>query len=109
MTGAVLLGLITLGIATAAVILFSTQLLTFFKGILPFLVGAVLIIVAVIIIWIILYVAAIVGVAIYYAIRHPMEVSKKHGYYGIGNVKESGKRQKGDSREEQPEEKTEEE
>ena len=109
LTGAVILGLVTLGIAVAAVIIFSAQLLAFFAGILPFLVGAMLVIVAVIIVWIIIYVAAIIGVAIYYAIRHPMQVSKEHGDYGIGKVKESGRREKGDSSGKMAEEKNEEE
>jgi hypothetical protein len=98
LTGAVLLGLVTLGMAVAAVFLLAPYLIPFFEAALPFLVGAVLIIVAVIIVWMILYVAGVVGVAIYYAIRHPMQVSKRPGTYGIGEVKEAGKREKGDSR-----------
>jgi len=109
LTGAVLLGLVTLAIAVAAVFIFSVPLLAFFAAAMPFLVGAVLVFVAVVIIWMILYVAAFIGVAIYYAIRHPMQVSKEHGDYAIGKVKESGRRQRGDSEEENGEEKSEEE
>lgn len=109
LTGAVILGLATLGIAVAAVIIFSVQLLAFFAGILPFLVGAMLVFVAVVVIWIVLYVAGVIGVAIYYVIKHPMQVSKEHGDYGIGKVKESGRREKGDSSGNKTEEKNEEE
>lgn len=98
MTGAVLLGLAALAVAAILVFTLSPYILPFFSAMLPFLLGAFLVIVAVIVVWLILYAAAMIGVAIYYAIRHPMEVSKEHGAYALDKVKESGKREKGDSK-----------
>ena len=61
-----------------------------------FLAGALLFVVAVVIIWIVLYVCAVIGVAVYYIFK-PMQVSKKPGTYGLDKVKEAGKREKGKS------------
>jgi len=97
LTGAVLLGIVTLVVAAVAVLLMLPLIMPFFAAMLPFLAGAFLVIVAIIIVWMLLYAAATVGVAVYYAIRHPMEVNRDSGSYDIDKVKESGKRQKGGS------------
>ena len=78
MTGAVLLGLAALVVAAILVFALAPYILPFFAAMLPFLVGAFLVIIAVIVIWVILYVAAIIGVAIYYAIKHPISQIKTH-------------------------------
>jgi hypothetical protein len=97
LTGAVLLGIATLIVAAVLVLALSPYILPFFVGLLPFLVGAVLLVAAIIIIWLVIYIAATIGVAIYYIIKHPMKVSDKPGTYGLDKVKESGRREKGDS------------
>ena len=45
-------------------------------------------------IWIIVYAAMMLGAAIYYAIKHPMKVSKKKKSYSISRTKEVGRREK---------------
>ena len=97
MTGAILLGLATLAVAVLVVLALSPYILPFFSAILPFLAGVVLVIVVVIIIWIVLYIAAIIGVGLYFAIKHPMEVNKTSAGYEMDKVSEAGRREKGDS------------
>ena len=97
LTGAFLLGAITLVIAIAVVFLLAPIILPALASLLPFLVGAVLVVAAVIIIWIMIYIFAMIGVAIYYAINHPAEVNRNSEGYKIDKVKESGKREKGET------------
>jgi hypothetical protein len=81
------------------VFLLAPYILPFFVGLLPFLVGTLLFIVAVIVVWIIIYIAAVIGVALYYIIMHPMTVSQKPGTYSVDKAKEAGMREKGDTEE----------
>lgn len=97
LTGATLLGLATLAVAALAVFLLSPYILPFFTSIAPFLVGAALIIVAILVIWMVLYAAAMVGVFLIYIFK-PMKVNDRSGSYSMDTVKESGKREKGDSK-----------
>jgi len=64
---------------------------------LPFLAaltaGVLAIIIGAIILWVILYGLIMIGVFFFYLFK-PMEVSKKHGKYSIGRVKEAGRRSK---------------
>ena len=101
-----MLGLVTLIVAVVAVVLLSPYIIPFFGAALPFLIGTALVVFAVIVIWAVLFVAAMIGVAIYYAVMHPMKVSKEHGDYGLKKVSESGRRQKGESQVEKSEEKS---
>ena len=95
LTGAVLLGVGTLVAAAVAVLLALPLIIPFFAALLPFLAGAFLVIAAVAIVWALLYAAATVGVAVYYALAHPMQVNRESPPYDIGKVAESGLRQKG--------------
>ena len=94
MTGAFLLGVVALVISIAAVFLLAPYIFPFLLAIFPFLAGTMLVIAAVVIIWVLIYVFAMVGVAIYYAIKHPAEVDTKSKGYSIDGVKESGRREK---------------
>lgn len=89
LSGVVLLGLITLLIAAMV-----------FLALLPFIlivfIGTFLLFAAFLIIWAVVYAAAVIGVAIYYFFK-PMQVSEKDKGYSIKKVKESGKREKGKS------------
>ncbi|UCD02810.1 MAG: hypothetical protein JSV63_03430 [Candidatus Aenigmatarchaeota archaeon] len=100
LTGAFLIGVVALIIAVAAVFLLAPYILPLIASLLPFVLGTLLVIVAVIIIWILIYLFAMIGVAIYYAIKHPAEVSRESKGYDLDKVKESGRREKGDTDEE---------
>jgi len=95
LTGAVLLGIVTLVVAAVAVLLMLPLIMPFFAAMLPFIAGALLVIVAIVVVWMLLYAAATVGVAVYYALAHPMQVNRESPPYDIGKVSESGLRQKG--------------
>ena len=101
MTGAFLLGAVTLVIAIAVVFLLAPYILPFLAVLLPFVVGALLVVVAVVIVWALIYICAMIGVAIYYVVKHPAEVNRKSKGYDLDKVKESGKRQKGETEEEE--------
>jgi len=90
MVGAILLGLIALAVAGLAFWLLLPYLVVIF-------VGTMMLIMGFFIIYIVTYVALFIGVAIYYAIKHPMKVENKDKDYSIEKTKESGKRQKGKS------------
>jgi hypothetical protein len=98
LTGAVLLGLAVLALSIVIFILALPYILPFFMTILPGLVLVAVAIVAIIVIWIILYVAAVIGIAIIYFFRHPVRVSKVDKGYSIEESKESGRREKGESK-----------
>ncbi len=98
LTGAVLLGLVTLAIAAVLVFLLAPYIIPFFVGLLPFLVGTLVFIVAVIVVWVIIYVAAVIGIALYYVIMHPMTVSQQPGTYSLDKAKEAGMREQGDTK-----------
>jgi len=96
MSGAILLGLVTLVIAFIAVLLLAPFIIPFIALLFPFLVGAFLITAAVFVLWAMLYVLALIGTVVYYFFR-PMQVSKEPGKYSLGKVSESGMREKGRS------------
>jgi membrane protein implicated in regulation of membrane protease activity len=88
--GAFVLGIIAIIIA---VILFFL----FLPWILAFAVGTIMLVFVLIVIWVIVYAAIFIGVAIYYFFK-PMKVEKKDKGYSISKAKEAGKRQKGKSK-----------
>ena len=95
MSGAVLFGLLALAIAFIALTFILPIVLPLiinfaFWGFLLFLVFVAL--------WGIVYLSLVVGIAIYYFVKHPMEWEKKDRGYSIDKTKEAGKRQKGKSK-----------
>lgn len=66
--------------------------------IIPLALGVFVIIVIFLVLWAIVYVAMVVGVGIYYFVRHPTEWEKEDKGYSIKKTKEAGRRQKGKSR-----------
>jgi hypothetical protein len=98
LTGAFLVGVISLLAALLIFALFLPVVLAFFAIALPFLAGAALILTAVVILWILIYFSIMIGVGIYYAVRHPMKVNAAHGAsYGVSHVREAGVSGKGHS------------
>lgn len=94
LTGAFVFGFVLLVLSAVLVLVLWPFLMPFFGMIFPFLIGAVLYIVVVLIVWGLLLMFTYLGVAVYYAVKHPMKISK-HGSYSIRKTKEAGKRQKG--------------
>ena len=90
LAGAFLLGIVALIIAGLA-FLFLLPLL------IPLALGAFILALVFILIWAVVYVAMVIGVAIYYFFR-PMTFEKKDKDYTIAKAKEAGRRQKGKSR-----------
>jgi membrane protein implicated in regulation of membrane protease activity len=89
--GAFFLGLFALAVAFIIFVFLLPYILLIAMG--------TLIIAAVFIaIWAIVYVAMVVGVAIYYFVRHPMKWEKEDKGYAIEKAKEAGRREKGKSR-----------
>ena len=85
LSGAVLLGLVALVVA-GIIFVFLLPLLGIIKeGLMLFDIFLVL--------WMVIWVLAVIGVAIYYFVKHPMKVQKK-GTYSINKVKEAGRRKK---------------
>ncbi len=100
-TGAFLVGVASLLAAIGIVFLFWEPLFALISMALPFIAGSLLIIVAVVIVWVLVYAFAMIGVAIYYAIRHPMKVNTSPaGVYGLSGsgIKEAGKGGRGASK-----------
>lgn len=90
MVGAIILGILAL---IAAGILFWIAL----PYLVTIFVGTMMLILGFIMIFTVVYIALFVGVAIYYAIKHPMVVEKKDKKYSISKARESGRREKGNS------------
>lgn len=88
MVGAIILGLIALVVAGLIFFLALPYLAVIF-------VGGIMLLLGFLMIFILTYVALFIGVAIYYAIMHPMKVEKKDKKYSISKAKEAGMRQKG--------------
>ncbi len=86
--GAIILGLITLVVAGVIFFLALPYLAIIF-------VGGFMLLLAFLMIFMITYAALFIGVAIYYAVMHPMRVEKKDKGYSISKAREAGKRQKG--------------
>jgi membrane protein implicated in regulation of membrane protease activity len=86
--GAFLLGLISI---IAAVLI----LLLLLPYIIEIVIVSMLLFFIFILIWAVVYVAMVIGVAIYYAIRHPMKISTEKKQYTISRAKEAGRRKKG--------------
>lgn len=99
LTGAALLGLVTLLLAAVAVFLLLPYIVPLFSVLMPFVQGVMLIIAAVLVIWAGLYVSAFIGVFIYYIFK-PMKVEKKEKGYSISGAREAGRREKGDTKKE---------
>jgi hypothetical protein len=97
-TGAFIIGVVSL---VAAIILFGLFLplvLALFAALFPFITGAMLILVAVVVLWLIVYFFMMLGAGIYYAIRKPMEVNvEEEASYGLEGVTEAGLREKGET------------
>jgi hypothetical protein len=92
MMGAFILGLIALLVAGLIFLLALPLLVLLF-------IGVAALVIAFIIIFVIVYVCMFIGIAIYYAIRHPMEVeTKKDKKYSISKTRESGMREKGSTK-----------
>ncbi len=88
MIGAIILGLIALGVAGILFFLALPYLAVMF-------VGGLMLLFAFLMIFMLTYTALFIGVAIYYAVSHPMRVEKRDKGYSIKRAKEAGKRQKG--------------
>lgn len=88
--GALLLGLFALAIAF---IIFVFLL----PYIIPLALGALFIVLIFIAVWAVVYAAMVVGVGIYYFVRHPMKWEKEDKGYTIDKSREAGRRQKGKS------------
>ncbi len=97
LSGVVILGVVTLAASIITVLAFSPFILPFTATILPALVGTILVVAAIIMVWILVYIFAMMVVLVYYAIKHPAEVNTKSTGYTISKVKESGKREKKDN------------
>ncbi|MFH0956546.1 MAG: hypothetical protein V1813_01645 [Candidatus Aenigmatarchaeota archaeon] len=98
-TGAFIVGVISLVVAIVILALFFPLLMAFFAAVFPFIAGALLILAAVVVLWLLVYFFAMIGVGIYYAIRKPMEVNRAgSASYGVSGVSEAGLREKGRSR-----------
>ena len=94
LSGAFLVGVAALAAAIVLVFLLSPYILPFIAALLPFLAGSLLFVVAVVVIWVLIYFFAMLGVAIYYAVKHPAEVNSESKGYELKNVSESGRREK---------------
>jgi len=90
LAGAFLLGIVALIFAGIAFLF----LLPF---IVPLALGTLILVLVFIFIWGIVYVAMVIGVAIYYFFK-PMEFERKDKGYTIAKAEESGKREKGKSK-----------
>jgi hypothetical protein len=98
LTGAFLVGVVSLLVALLIFAMFMPALLVFFGMMLPFLAGAMLILAVVLILWTVIYFITMIGVGVYYAIMHPMHVNRAHGTsYSMGGVSEAGVGGKGSS------------
>lgn len=98
LTGAFAVGVASLLVALMLLALFFTDIISFFFVIFPFFVGAVLLLTAIVILWVLIYFSTMIVVGVYYAIRHPMRVNEMHdAHYGVSGVKEAGRRAKGKS------------
>jgi hypothetical protein len=86
--GAIVIGLIALLVTGLVFLLLLPYLVQIF-------VGFAMLGFAFIVIYAVTYVALFIGIAIYYAIRHPMKVEKKDKGYSIEKAKEAGRREKG--------------
>ncbi|MEE9322919.1 MAG: hypothetical protein V3U72_00080 [Candidatus Aenigmarchaeota archaeon] len=90
LTGAFLLGIVALVFAGLA-FLFLLPLLV------PLAFGSLILVMVFIFIWGVIYIAMVIGVAIYYFFK-PMRVEKVDKGYSIAKAEEAGKREKGKSR-----------
>lgn len=86
--GAIILGLIALLVAGLIFFLALPYLAAMF-------VGGLMLLFAFLMVYTLTYVALFIGIAIYYAVKHPMTVEKKDRKYSIRKTKEAGRRQKG--------------
>jgi len=89
--GALFLGLFALVIAFIA-----------FVFLLPYILilalGTFIIVLVFIALWAVVYVAMVIGIGIYYFIRHPMKWEKEDKSYTISKAEEAGRREKGKSK-----------
>jgi len=92
LTGAFVFGFILLVLSVVLVYILAPYIIPFFQMLLPFLGGALLFLIVVLIIWALIFVFAYLGILVYTAIKHPMKVKKK-GDYSVDQTKESGKRE----------------
>jgi hypothetical protein len=95
LTGAFVFGLILLILAAVLVYILSPYIIPFFQFLLPFLGGVLLFVLAILVIWAIIFIVAYIGILVYTAIKHPMKV-KKTGNYSVDQSKESGRREEGE-------------
>lgn len=96
LAGATILGLATLVAAIVIAFLLLPYMIPLFSAALPFLTGIALALIAVLVIWALLYVSAMIGVIIIYLFR-PMKVVKEGKGYSISGAKEAGMREKKDT------------
>ena len=102
--GAIILAVIILIVSVMLTLFFGPQIIEFLEPYLPFLALATLGVLAFILItiflFIVIYVIVLILVAIYYVVKHPMEISREDKGYAISKAKEAGKRQKGQKKKE---------
>jgi membrane protein implicated in regulation of membrane protease activity len=91
MGGAFLIGLLALAIAFVIFVFLLPYII-------PLTLGILIIVLIFIVVWVVIWVAIVIGVGIYYFVRHPTEWVKEDKDYTIGKSKEVGRRQKGKSR-----------
>lgn len=90
--GAFFLGLIALIIAFIAFVFLLPLII-------PLALGALAVIIIFLLLWGLIYVAIVVGVGIYYFVRHPTVWEREDRDYSIDKAKEAGRRQKGRGKE----------
>ncbi|OKY77833.1 MAG: hypothetical protein BTN85_0308 [Candidatus Methanohalarchaeum thermophilum] len=88
---AAIIGLMIFFVVSILFILYYPTLTALIKLLIPWLTGIALLIVSFIFFWSILYAFTIFGVAVYYFIKNPTEVSKTG--YSINSTEEKGEKQ----------------
>lgn len=86
MVGAIIIGLIAIAVAGVLFFLALPYLAAIF-------IGGVMLLLAFLVIFMVTYAALFIGIAIYYAVKHPMKVEKRDKDYSIKRAKEAGRRQ----------------
>lgn len=97
LAGAVVLGIIVLIVAGVIAFLSLPYIITALPFLFVGLAGIMALIVGILVVWAILYVLAWIGIFVIYLFK-PMKVSKEDKGYSVKKVKESGTREKGDSK-----------
>ncbi|HDI12734.1 MAG TPA: hypothetical protein ENF64_01305 [Hadesarchaea archaeon] len=93
--GAFLIGTVTIIIAALVFVLALPHILPVLESVAT---GALLVLLGILVfiaLWAAIYLLASLGVAIYYAVKHPMKVSEAPKHYSLSQASEAGRRRKG--------------